>query len=233
MKYQLTVAQQYLGNKNGPIFVCEMVAPKKGLVREISWNLYQSNNVLSTRTIDAFIKNIEDSEEWQHALAVDDSYEKCRQILVRDVKWGETGDYEGPPNANKLISALRLAAMKRHSQHIANIHRVYGREIGLISKRGTNRLRYAPTDTLLKTLLYTITDKRIEFSQFLEKLFERYGLIFGYKEADQVLPKEEFDVKGFQANSRRLEQRLSSLGLLKRLSDGCAYVTNPFDKEGQ
>ncbi len=40
--------------------------------------------------------------------------------------------------------------------------------------------------------------------------------------------KDEFDKKAFQANSRRLEQRLGSLGLLRRLSDGCAYVVNPY-----
>jgi hypothetical protein len=90
------------------------------------------------------------------------------------------------------------------------------------------KLRYAPTDALLKTLLFANVDQRIELHQFLEKLFLRYGLVFGDKEAELVLPKDEFDKKAFQANSRRLEQRLGSVGLLRRLSDGCAYVVNPY-----
>jgi hypothetical protein len=47
-----------------------------------------------------------------------------------------------------------------------------------------------------------------------------------------VLPADEFDRKAFQANARRLEQRLASLGLLRRLSDACAYVENPYRREG-
>ena len=57
------------------------------------------------------------------------------------------------------------------------------------------------------------------------------ALVFGEKEAERVLPNDEFDKKAFQGNSRRLEQRLGSLGLLKRLSDGCAYVINPYGVE--
>ena len=145
------------------------------------------------------------------------------------MRWGE--DYEGPNDPQLLIVALRQAAMKRHRQHVANIHRNYGREIGLVSKRGTVKLRYAPTDALLKTLLFANVAKRIELHQFLNKLHHRYGFVFGDKEAEQVLPKDEFDKKAFQANSRRLEQRLGSLGLLRRLSDGCAYVVNPNHSE--
>ena len=37
----------------------------------------------------------------------------------------------------------------------------------------------------------------------------------------------DFEKKAFQTNSHRLEQRLASLGMLRRLSDACAYVQNP------
>ena len=92
------------------------------------------------------------------------------------------------------------------------------------------KLRYAPNDDFLKALLYSNVDKRMELNQFLALLWNRYGLIFGDREAEEVLPKDDFDKKAFQANARRLEQRLASLGLLKRLSDGCAYVLNPYSR---
>ena len=38
------------------------------------------------------------------------------------------------------------------------------------------------------------------------------------------------DQEDFSDNARRLEERLASLGLLKRLSDSCAYVENPFKR---
>jgi hypothetical protein len=71
-------------------------------------------------------------------------------------------------------------------------------------------------------------EERLELNQFLALLWRKYALIFGDREAEEVLSKDEFDKKAFQANARRLEQRLASLGLLKRLSDGCAYVLNPY-----
>lgn len=229
LKYQLSVSRQVLGLSKPLTLVCEVVAPKKTLVREISCDLYQENNLLPAQAVENFISNIELSAEWQKALIENGAFEKCKAILLDKARWGE--DYEGPPDAEQLITALRQAAIKRHRQHVANIHRNYGREIGLVSKRGTVKLRYAPTDALLKTLLFANVQKRIELNQFLQKLHSRYGIVFGDREAEQVLAKDEFDKKAFQANARRLEQRLGSLGLLRRLSDGCAYVINPYYKE--
>jgi hypothetical protein len=67
----------------------------------------------------------------------------------------------------------------------------------------------------------------MEYKDFLGVLFARYGFVIGEREAEQVLSKEDFEKKAFQSNSHRLEQRLSSLGMLRRLSDACAYVQNP------
>jgi hypothetical protein len=231
LKYQLTVSRQLLGATTPMQLICEVVAPKKTLVREVSCELYQSNNLLPAQAVEKFIATIEQSEEWRRAIAESGSFEKCRRILKERARWGD--DYDGPPDAAELISRLSQDAMKRHRQHVANIHRNYGREIGLVSKRGTVRLRYAPTDALLKTLLFANVERRIELHQFLARLHTRYGFVFGDKEAERVLSKDEFDKKAFQGNSRRLEQRLGSLGLLRRLSDGCAYVVNPYHAEAQ
>jgi hypothetical protein len=231
LKYQLEVSRELTGASTPLKVVCEVVAPKKTLVREIASELYQANNLLPVQAVEHFITEIEQSEEWKQALKDSGAFEKCRRILKEKVRWGE--DYEGPLDAVELLSRLRHDAMKRHRQHVANIHRNYGREVGLVSKRGTVKLRYAPTDALLKTLLFANVEKRAELHQFLSGLFERYGLVFGDKEAEQVLERDEFDKKAFQANSRRLEQRLGSLGLLRRLSDGCAYVINPYAAEGK
>ncbi len=224
--YQLGVSRQALGLEKPLQLICEVVAPKKTLVREISCDLYQENNLLPARAVETFISRIESSPAWQQALGENGAFEKCHKILHDEARWRE--DYDGPSDPEHLIAALRQAALKRHRQHVANIHRNYGREIGLVSRRGTVKLRYAPTDALLKTLLFANVDKRTELHQFLERLHTRYGIVFSDKQAEQVLPKGEFEKKTFQANCRRLEQRLGSLGVLKRLSDGCAYVVNPY-----
>jgi hypothetical protein len=231
IKYQLSISRQLLGHSTPPAFICEVVAPRKTLVREISCDLYQDNNLLPAEAVEAYIANVESSPAWQQALTENGAFEKCRAILHDTVRWGDDSDYGGHSDPELLMQALRQAAMKRHRQHVANIHRNYGRDIGLVSKRGTVKLRYAPNDSLLKTLLFANVGKRIELNDFLAKLEMRYGIVFGDREAEHVLPKGDFDKKAFRANSRRLEQRLGSLGVLKRLSDACAYVINPYFEE--
>jgi hypothetical protein len=70
----------------------------------------------------------------------------------------------------------------------------------------------------------------MEYGEFLAMLFEQYGLVFGDREARQALSAEDFDKRAFQANSERLEGRLRTLGMLRRLSDACAYVENPYKR---
>ncbi|HMZ19876.1 MAG TPA: hypothetical protein PLD20_18210 [Blastocatellia bacterium] len=228
--YQLQLAAEWSGRTNRPRFVCEVVAPKKTLVRELSAESYLNNNLLSAQAVEAYINRIEQSDEWRQSLNEHGAFLKCRELLEKYLGW--TGDdYEGPSDPRQMMVALREAALKGHRQHTANVHRSYGREMGLVSKRGTNKLRYAPTDALLKTLLLTNVERRMELGEFLALLYARYGFVIGECEAERALAHDEFDKKAFQANAQRLEQRLGSLGMLRRLSDGCAYVENPYSQQ--
>lgn len=232
LRYQLDVSREMMKTSTPLYFVCEIIAPKKTLVRGLSAQNYIQNNLLPAQAVEAYINRIESSTEWQSAVnAETDAFNKCRQVLVESVRWGmNADDYAGPNDCRALTNALREIALKGHKQHAGNIHRSFGRDIGLVSKRGTNKLRYAPTDALLKTLLLTNVAERMELGEFMETLFIRYGFVFGDREGDRVLPSDEFDKKVFQANAHRLEQRLGSLGMLRRLSDGCAYVENPYHR---
>jgi hypothetical protein len=225
MLYQLSIAAEWTARGRGAHMVCEVVAPKKTLIREISVGNYIENNSMSALAIERFIDGIAESEDWQRAAQSPGAYDACREILKERVWWGD--DYQGLHEPDAMLSDLRAGALKRHKQHAGNVHRSYGRDIGLISRRGTNRMRYAPSDSFLKTVLFANVPRRMELGEFLERLFERYGLVIGEREANRVLDPDDYDQKAFQANARRLEQRLSSLGLLRRLSDGCAYVLNP------
>jgi hypothetical protein len=228
IKYLLEVSNQILMSNNQVSMVCEIVAPKKTLVREISWILYQKNNALPLQAVEKYISGIKGSQEWEQAVGGNDPFIKCFELLQKKVVWPKDNSYDGPNIPEDLIGDLKAAAIKRHRQHVGNVHRVYGKEIGLVSKRSTNKLRYAPNDNFLKTIIFANVPKRMELNHFLDHIGSRYGLIFGGKQAEQILASNDFDKKAFQANSQRLEQRLFSLGLLRRLSDGCAYIINPY-----
>jgi hypothetical protein len=226
MLYQLRVSSALLCR---PLhFICEVIAPRKTLVRELSASNYQENSLLSQKAVEAYLAGITGSDRWQQAKAQPSPFAACKAILEEQVRWpNDPEDYEGCSEPDALASELRRAAIARHKQHVASVHRQYGRDVGLVSKRGTNRLRYAPTDALLKTLVLANVSRRMEYKEFLDMLFTRYGFVIGEREAERVLSHEDFEKKPFQTNSNRLEQRLSSLGMLRRLSDACAYVQNP------
>ena len=225
--YQIVVAADRCGETR-PSYVCEVVAPRKTLVRELSVMSYLRNNQLPARAVEEYVRSVSQSEAWIAAAATPAGFPVCREIMRDLVRWPrDEDDYDGPAEPEALLSELRRSALARHRQHVANVHRSYGGGAGLVSRRGTNRLRYAPTDDLLKALILANVPVRMEFGEFLTLLFDRYGLVMGEREARQVLNTEEFDKRAFQANSERLESRLRTLGLLRRLSDACAYVENP------
>ena len=226
-RYQLNVASDICG-EGKPSFVCEVVAPRKTLIRELSVMSYLSNNQLPQRALETYIREIGETVNWRAAAADHAGFATCRQLLRDRVRWPrDEDDYDGPADPDALLAALRRSALARHHQHVANVHRSYGGGAGLVSRRGTNRLRYAPTDELLKAIILANVPSRMEYGEFLSVIFDRYGLVVGEREARQVLSNEEFDKRAFQANSERLESRLRTLGMLRRLSDACAYVENP------
>lgn len=225
LRYQLVVAAQLCGQEP-PSFVCEVVAPRKTLVRELSVASYQRSNALPERAIEAYVASIAAEPEWQQALAGEAPFTDCRRLLVDRVRWPSADDYDGAHEPDQLLAEFRRAAVNRHRNHVANVHRTYGVGAGLVSRRGTNRLRYAPTDALLKALILANVSTRMDYREFLALLHTRYGIVLGEREAKLALDADDYDEKAFQANSARLERRLRTLGMLRRLSDACAYVEN-------
>lgn len=229
LRYQLVVAAQIAG-REAPSFVSEIVAPRKTLVRELSVTSYQRNNSLPERAVESFVVGIGEDPNWQAAAGGEAPYTDCRRVLVERVRWPSADDYDGPHDPDQLLAEFRRAAVSRHRNHVANVHRTYGIGAGLVSRRGTTRLRYAPTDALLKALILANVGTRMDYRALLQRLYERYGLVIGENEAKLALDPDDYDEKAFEANSARLERRLRTLGMLRRLSDACAYVENPITR---
>lgn len=228
--YQLEVARARR-RLPSPHFVCEVIAPKKTLVRDLSIHTFQDNERVTLECVDEYVSSVARTPAWHVALGSDSPLTACRQALSEACWWGdEPDDYEGSHNPAELLANLRRLALARHKRDSGNVHRSYGREIGLVSKRASASLRYAPSDAFLKAVILANVDQRLEYGAFLDVLFRRYGFIFGEKAAHEALDAGDYDQAAFSANSKRLEQRLSSLGFLRRLSDACAYVQNPFSQ---
>lgn len=227
--YFLGRAREEVGQEGRPLLVLEIVSAKKTEVRELSAESFAENNLLPQRALAAHIGRVTESPEWMEALGKEDSVLEALQILRRRFLWErdeeDTGSIRDP---RELVAELQARALTRHRVHTAKIHSTWGKAIGLVSRRLSRRTRYAPTDALLKTLVVCCVDDRMEFSAFVELLFERYGLVVGDRQAVRVPLTAGADLELFHDNMARLEERLSGLGLVRRLSDQCAYVENPF-----
>jgi hypothetical protein len=225
--YLLNRARQELGLAGRPSFVIEIISPKKTAVRELSAISWLENNQLSLQAVKAYVNSICETPEWKRC----DSLPDAVNLFNEKFEWPDESEQEGAGSPEKLLEKLLERVEVRHKQHLGQCHANWTREIGLSSSRGSRRTRYAPTDSFLKTLVLTTVQNRDEFQDFLARLYDKYGLIIGHTQAGQFIGNGNADEKNFTDNSRRLEERLSSMGLLKRLSDACAYVQNPFQME--
>lgn len=232
--YSLNRSKVILGHADRATFVVEIVSPKKTVVRELSADSFSENQNLSRFAVEHFINKIKDTDEWKAAV-VRNEVQESRDILERLFCWPKESnkdEFEHIESIDELFETFFERAINRHKQHFNKFHNVWGREIGLSSRRGSRRSRYAPQDMLLKSLVLCVVPSRMEFQEFLEELYSKYGLIIGDKQAKEYIMKGQADQEAFAENAVRLEQRLSSMGLLKRLSDACAYVENPFAAQG-
>jgi hypothetical protein len=224
--YQLETAAAVLGHDR-PSIVCEMIAPRRELVRQHAISSYIDNDALVRRSLlHALLSRVEIFRAEAAAQSTDEG-ERLDHVLDR-LKQEFAIKIDSLRAGVELDDHLTEMVERKLDQNDGQVHLNYGRAVGLVSKRGTNRYRYAPTDALLKTLVLALVTRRTEFGLFLSQLSERYGIVIGPEEAQGVLDPDLFDRTSFDRNRDRLEARLSSMGLVNRLSDGCAYVLNPF-----
>lgn len=111
------------------------------------------------------------------------------------------------------------------------VHRKIGRAIGLIGPRKGASIRFILGDTLLKTLVMALLPSRGEqpFGQFLERLYQRYGIVVGPGEARDagLMARLRINEEYYARNREALLLRMQRAGLLTQFSDATALVRRP------
>jgi hypothetical protein len=72
----------------------------------------------------------------------------------------------------------------------------------------------------------------MQFDEFLIEVKRRYGLVIGDAEGARLVEVKLVDQEELSENRDNLEARLVGLGLVRRLSDSCSVVQNPFSANG-
>jgi hypothetical protein len=230
--YFLERGKAQSGNPEPVEIVCEMVSRERTKVRALSAESYLTNQGYSAAALRASIESARLSDDWAEALNSADSKERCAAVLRSRFQWPpeDGGDDAEALNkdGNQLVDQLLEKALSRHEQHGDKIHAAWARAIGLSSRRLSRRTRYAPNDRLLKSLVVAIVDDRMQFDEFLAEAKARYGLVVGDVEGARLVKEKLVDQEAFSDNRANLEARLAALGLVRRLSDSCSFVENPF-----
>lgn len=230
--YFLKRAKSILDSEELPTFVMEIIAPRKTIIRDLASDSFLNNNNLSVQAVEHYIRRLSQLSKWQECLNSSNYIENVLQIIKEEIYYKQDQDIDiNAISPDKLLEEICEECINRHKKHIGKFHNSWMKEIGMASSRGSRRTRYAPTDSLLKTLVLCCVPQRREFQDFLEVIYQKYGIIIGEKQAISIISNAEADQEDFAHNSERLEQRLASLGLLKRLSDACAYIVNPYTVE--
>jgi hypothetical protein len=213
-------------------FFCEVLAPKMEAARRLSIESFQTNEGATLQALAAgWLRLISGPEFRQMEAESKDLPEEDRVAEMRDFIHEQivlpSKDYLGCSTTDELKARIWENIESKAEDNLCLLHRAYGRACGLVSRRGARLYRYAPTDSFLKTIVLATVEKRMELREFLQIVFERYHLVFGPNEANAARGSADFDASVFEKNARRLEERLKSMGMLNRLSDGVAFVENP------
>lgn len=232
LMYFLECSKTQSGDAEPVEIVCEIVSRERTKVRALSGDSYQVNQALSLRAVRTAVEQIKLTDVWSAALGSEDPEGECAKLLRAWFQWppasgDDESDYEHI-SGDELVRMLAEKAQSRHEQHFGKIHAAWSRAIGLSSRRLARRTRYAPNDRLLKTLVVTIVDERMQFDEFLHEVRRRYGLVIGDAEGAHLVREKQVDQEALSENRGNLEMRLVGLGLVRRLSDSCSFVENPF-----
>jgi hypothetical protein len=229
--YFLECAKKQAGDDKPVEFVCEIVSKERTKIRSLSGDSYQTNQAASIRAVKAAVEGIRLTDEWVAAIKSEYPDAECAKLMRAFFQWPSAEDDAASQSGDELVRQLVEKAQSRHEQHVGKIHSAWSRAIGLSSRRLARRTRYAPNDRLLKTLVVTIVDERMQFDEFLHEAQLRYGLVIGDAEGAQLVRDKRVDQEALNENRGNLEARLVGLGLVRRLSDSCSFVENPFGFE--
>jgi len=226
--YMLRRAAEEIGHSAEPRFVLEIASPSKTTLFELSSENLSANRMASLRAVRSHVENVKNDQGWHDACSARVPADAVRTFLAKRFAWEPEDSIRIGGDQDTIFSELRSYAEERHQQHVAKVHSEWARQIGLsVSQRGVGTW-YSPSDSLLKALVMCIVDDgREEYRRFLGKLYDRFRLVVAVPEAEKAFGSLPTDQHAFTQNAQRLEQRLRTLGLLRRLSDDCAYVVNP------
>ncbi len=213
-----------------PPFVFDLArSARKNPVQRIALRQYGSHRALPTQAIDRFIDTFADSDHWK-ANGTSLEREDAINILEEMFLWKSAGEEESP---NDTLKSFRASSLKgsKHSVWAAFSSQAKGAGMA-VARRGAGTW-YAPNDAVLEALVLANVTRPIEMELFLVRLYDRYRIVVGQQQGQRAFGSDPaMSLEHLKINEQRLEHRLRILGFVDRKSDACAFVVNPYHRDG-
>jgi hypothetical protein len=241
--YGIETSAAWAGREGSQFFICEIPGPKMDVVRRASIGNRDENEALGVEGMRRYVSQMLEGERRvveildsgyrtdleEKDRASDLATELQRLFFLDETR---TSDLKKLETREEIRSAIHADAAKAYRSGTLSALESLGREAGLIDSRGTTKKRYAPTDHLIRALVFAnlVNETPVEESDFLALLRSRYGLVFGPLEAANTICEhnsQHYDEADYTRNQARLSRRLVGLGLGNSMSDSCTYIVNP------
>lgn len=184
--------------------------------------------------VESYVRNKLDAEvKWQRARAHHDP-EMQFNMAVQAIENAFKTDLLSRENLSRrkpdaCLSFFLKKATSRSRNNISTLIEPLGKHSGFITARKGAGTWFDASDEFLEALVIgTIQNQSVTVESFLSRIYERYGIIIGPNEAAKAFTKRAFDPFPFEENMKIFERRLMGLGYVKRLSDDCAFMANPY-----
>ena len=219
-----------------PPLVLDLAGADASALRSVARSQYNQNRELSARAIRRHVERVRELDGWRDVVRCTDRTAR-REFFERFLGFKPTvrksARLSDERDAKAMLQEIGELALANHEQHLVRVPGVFADAIGLATARRGFGRAYGASDALLEALVLSQVTAPMSFDQFLDRLYKRYQIVIGYTEALQAFSTPNAPQEQFKINQRRLEERLRSLGLLRRLSDDCAFVFNPFSRAGR
>ncbi len=126
--------------------------------------------------------------------------------------------------AEALIEVLR----QDFDKNFKGVHRKLAKSVGLVAPHKGANARFVLGDNLLKalTLANLSPGAGMTYDEFLQRLYQRYGLVVGVREAREagLLERQRVNGEYFEHNRAALLEKMKHAGLATEYSDATAVV---------
>lgn len=226
MLYLIERAAETLGRAGPPPVPVDMISAGNTALRKLSIEHFHQHRQLTRDAVKHAVCAVEQTDAWKQAVVSDNPNPAATAVLADRFLCEKMLRPKQSPA--QQINAVVDQALKNHNTHLGLVGGAYAQASGLaIARKGAGRW-YALSDSLLEALVLANVREPLEYSEFLDRLHKRYHLVVGPVAAENAFDDFPAPREQFKTNQERLEERLRVLGLLRRLSDDCAFVENPF-----